>query len=76
MVRSSNECTWTARLNVTALHPDLRLTVRRWLTVATYPDLEGLRREYPDLEVEDIRQALEFAAANLDDKTMPLAATS
>jgi uncharacterized protein (DUF433 family) len=31
-----------------------------------------LRAEYPELEDEDIRQALEYAAANLDDKTIPL----
>ena len=53
----------------------LRLTVRRVLeTIAMYPDREELRREYPELEDEDIRQALEYAAATLDDKTLPLAA--
>jgi uncharacterized protein (DUF433 family) len=49
----------------------LRLTVRRVLeALATHPDREELRREYPELEDEDIRQALEYAAASLDDKTM------
>ena len=47
----------------------LRLTVRRVLeALATYPDREQLRQEYPELEDEDIRQALEYAAANLDDR--------
>ena len=43
----------------------LRLTVRRVLeTLATYPDRAELKREYPELEDEDIRQALAFAAAS------------
>ena len=52
-----------------------RLTVRRVVeALALYPDRERLRREYPDLEDEDIRQALSYAAAMLDDKTLPLSA--
>jgi uncharacterized protein (DUF433 family) len=31
-----------------------------------------LKREYPELEDEDIRQALAFAAAPVDDKVLPL----
>jgi uncharacterized protein (DUF433 family) len=51
----------------------LRLTVRRVLEVlATYPDRDELRAEYPELEDEDIRQALEYAAANLDDRVVEL----
>lgn len=47
----------------------MRLTVRRVVSaIAAYPDREELRRNYPDLEDEDIRQALEFAAANLADE--------
>ena len=47
----------------------LRLTVRRVLEIiATYPDRQELFREYPSLEEEDLRQALAFAAANLDDR--------
>ena len=47
----------------------LRLTVRRVLElIATYRDRGELLREYPDLEEEDLRQALQFAAANLDDR--------
>jgi uncharacterized protein (DUF433 family) len=30
------------------------------------------KREYPELEEEDIRQALAFAAALVDDKVVPL----
>jgi uncharacterized protein (DUF433 family) len=48
----------------------LRLTVRRVLeALAVYPDRTELRAEYPELEDEDIRQALEYAAANLDGQT-------
>jgi uncharacterized protein (DUF433 family) len=51
----------------------LRLTVRRVLeALATYPDRAELRTEYPEIEDEDIRQALEYAAANLDDKVVEL----
>jgi uncharacterized protein (DUF433 family) len=51
---------------------NIRLTVRRVLeALATYPDRADLKREYPELEDEDIRQALAFAAAYLDDKILP-----
>jgi len=51
----------------------MRLTVRRVVeALALYPNWEDLRAEYPELEPEDIRQALEFAANNLDDKIIPL----
>jgi uncharacterized protein (DUF433 family) len=61
-----------ARLNGEPCIRNLRLTVRRVLEVlATYPDRAELRREYPELEDEDIRQALAFAAASLDDKIIP-----
>ena len=41
-----------------------------------YPDRNDLRREYPELEDDDIRQALEYAAATLADKTLPLKSAS
>lgn len=51
----------------------MRLTVRRVLeALATYPDRDELRAEYPEVDDEDIRQALEFAAANLDDRVVEL----
>ncbi len=51
----------------------LRLSVRRVLeALATYPDRDVLRAEYPELEDEDIRQSLEYAAATLDDKVVEL----
>jgi len=51
----------------------MRLTVRRVLeAVATYPNQNELLAEYPELEVEDIKQALSYAAASLDDKVLEL----
>ncbi len=50
---------------------NMRLTVRRVVeAVALYPDWREVQREYPELENEDIRQALEFAAYNLDSQTI------
>lgn len=58
-----------ARMNGQPSIRDLRLTVRRVLELlALYPDRDELRREYPELEDEDVRQALEYAAAALDDR--------
>jgi len=51
----------------------MRLTVRRVLeALALYPDRLELAKEYPELEEEDIRQALAYAAALLDDKVVEL----
>jgi uncharacterized protein (DUF433 family) len=47
----------------------LRLTVRRVLeALATYADHAAIFAEYPELEPEDLQQALAFAAASLDDR--------
>jgi len=63
-----------AQLNGQPCIRNLRLTVRRVVeAVALYADREELRREYPELQEEDIRQALAYAAAMLDDKSLPLA---
>lgn len=62
------------RMNGQPCIRNLRLTVRRVIAaLAVHPEREELRREYPELEDEDIRQALEYAAANLDDRVIPLA---
>ena len=61
-----------ARMNGEPCIRDMRLTVRRVLeALAMYPDRAELKHEYPELEDEDIRQALAFAAAALDDKILP-----
>jgi uncharacterized protein (DUF433 family) len=52
----------------------MRITVKRvLLAIATYGTGDELQRAYPDLEDEDIRQALEYAAANLEDRVEELA---
>lgn len=51
----------------------MRLTVRRVLeAMAVYTDRKELLKEYPELEEEDLCQALAFAAANLDDRVVEL----
>jgi uncharacterized protein (DUF433 family) len=51
----------------------MRLTVRRVLqAIGQYQNRDDLRREYPELEEEDIRQALDFAGAALADQTVEL----
>jgi len=50
----------------------MRLTVRRVVeAVAVYSDWGELEAEYCELEKEDIWQALEFAARNLDVQCFP-----
>ncbi len=54
---------------------NMRLTVRRVVELAAlYPNREDLRQEYPELEDEDIRQALLYAASYLDDRIVDLPA--
>lgn len=54
----------------------MRITVRRVLeTLALYPDRDQLSKEYPELEDEDIRQALAYAATMLDDRVLELHGT-
>jgi len=61
--------TWNpAQMNGQPCVRGLRLTVRRVVeAVALYPNRDELFRNYPELEPEDIQQALAFAAANLED---------
>ena len=62
-----------ARMNGQPCVRDLRLTVRRVVELAAlYPDRAELCREYPEIEDDDIRQALELAAALLDDRIIEL----
>ena len=63
------------RMNGQPCIRQLRLTVRRVVeAVATYPARRDLQREFPELEEEDIREALAYAAASLDDRVIDLAA--
>ena len=66
-----------SRMNGQPCIRDLRLTVKRVLeALAAYPDRDALRREYPELEDEDIRQALTYAAAMLEDEVVDLPKTA
>ena len=61
------------RMNGQPCLRNMRLTVRRVVELAAfYPNREELRREYPELEDEDIQQALLYAAAHLDDRVFEL----
>ena len=49
----------------------MRITVRRILELlAAYPDRNTILDEYPFLEAEDLRQALQYAAATVDDERL------
>lgn len=62
-----------ARLNGQPCVRDLRLTVKRVLeALSIYADRAELLREYPELDDEDIKQVLAYAAAVLDDKVLEL----
>lgn len=62
------------RMNGQACIRNSRMTVRRTLELmALYPDRNELRVEFPELEEEDLRQALMFAAASMDDRVLKIA---
>lgn len=64
-----------ARMNGQPCIRNLRLTVRRVIELlSAYPDRAELQREYPELEEEDIRQALAYVASYLEDRSVVLAA--
>jgi uncharacterized protein (DUF433 family) len=53
----------------------MRITVRRVLELlATYSDRAALLSDYPFLEPEDLQQALQYAAATVDDEFITLPA--
>lgn len=61
-----------ARMNGQPSIRNLRLTVRRVIELlAIYPDRTELFQEFPELEEEDIRQALAYAATYLEDQITP-----
>lgn len=60
-----------SRMNGQPCIRETRLTVRRVLeALATCCDRSELRRDYPELEDEDIQQALAYAAASLEDRVL------
>ena len=55
----------------------MRLSVQRVLEILSQnPSWEDLRQDYPELEPEDVRQALSFAATLLTDRVIPFKATA
>jgi uncharacterized protein (DUF433 family) len=49
----------------------MRVRARREI-VGSHPDREAIRRDYPEIEDEDIRQALAYAASMIDDAIIEL----
>ena len=68
--------TWNAnQMNGQPCIRGMRLTVRRVVeAVAIYPNRDDLFRNYPELEADDLQQALAFAAANLEDSAVEVTA--
>lgn len=55
----------------------MRLTVRRLLeALSTYASREELRADYPEIDDEDIRQAIAYAAAMLGEEIVETKAAS
>lgn len=53
----------------------MRITVRRVLELlAAHPDRQSILDEYPFLEVEDLNQALRYAAVSVDNEILNLVA--
>ncbi len=51
----------------------MRITVKNVLVIiASYPDRQSLFTEFPNLEEEDLKQALNFAAAAMGNSIAPL----
>lgn len=62
-----------SRMNGQPCIRNLRLTVRRVIELlATYPDRNELHQEFPELEDEDIQQALILAASYIDDRIIEI----
>lgn len=62
-----------SRMNGQPCLRDIRLTVRRVIEItALYPDRSERLKEFPELEDEDVRQALHYAALQLPDQVVTL----
>lgn len=61
------------RMNGQPCLRNLRFTVRRVIEIAAlYPDRTERREEFPELDDEDVAQALHYAALQLPDVISPL----
>ena len=65
-----NRVTWNPnQMNGQPCIRGMRLTVRRVVEeVSLHTDRADLFRNYPELDPEDVRQALAFAAASVEDE--------
>lgn len=62
-----------ARMNGQPCIRNMRLTVRRVVELtALYPNRDELHQEFPELDDEDIRQALLYAATCVEDRIVDL----
>jgi uncharacterized protein (DUF433 family) len=62
-----------AKMNGQPCIRGMRMTVRRVVEIsALYPDPDERRKEFPDIEDEDVRQALHYAALQLPDQIIEL----
>jgi uncharacterized protein (DUF433 family) len=62
-----------AQMNGQPCIRNMRFTVRRVIELlATYPEREELYQEFPELEEEDIQQALMYTSTYLDDRIIEL----
>ena len=60
------------QMNGQACIRDLRITVKRVLEIISiYQTRNEIFQEYPELEEEDIKQALEYVGLLLQDKIIP-----
>jgi uncharacterized protein (DUF433 family) len=63
-----------AKMNGQPCLRGFRLTVKRVVEIsALFPDLADRKMEYPELEEEDYRQALHYAAMQLPDQIIAIA---
>jgi len=63
-----------SRMNGQPCIRNMRLTVRRvFEALAIYTERSELRQECPELDDEDIRQALVYAATHLEDRMVEFA---
>lgn len=66
-----------AKMNGQPCIRGLRLTVRRVLeALSTYSSREELQADYPELDEEDIRQAIAYAAAMMGEEIVETKAAS
>lgn len=60
------------QMNGQACIRELRITVKRVLEIISiYPSRAEIFKDYPELEEEDIKQALEYVSLLLQDKIIP-----